>query len=927
MPDDVYTTLLDFVSNTDDTDRRLKTTTENMKKMEEQAGKVSKVPIAPKISMDPFIQEMSKAFDEVSEQWKGMGIKISSEVASAYKTGVFSDAVLDELHELENAIISSTKSTASQAVVPIKGMNAAWVEALNKIHESEQLWKAPLREAAEKRRALEGPRVAPDPSTFSAFPGDELSRDVAVFNTAFEKTFEAANQKVTDLRTGTKVTAEAFRDFTKLSVDELEKISESFEGIQKSSEEELDAAIKASNVKNSLYTKEAAALSRQATIIQRNVQVLRNQAQQLQQISQVGLALGTGVVGGIFAFATKYVRDAKIATVTTVEWKKAQDDLAKSGQRIGAVFAQESLPLLKKATELARQAAGFVEKHPEIIHAALNAGLVVAGLSAVGLAVSKGIKLYADQLYLSSIPLQLEAGRLQFAAATAQLQAARLRAGETGMLFAPKEIQSVAGGAASLTGTLLSATAAIVIGVIVAKHAVDLVNLVLEKSGASKVIADAQKQIAETSRRPYPGYIPRNVSASSTNVGTNGSGGTVGGRGMGLRTTTSDSQLQEQALRAYENYTSEDLELIQKHYSDRQKIISDSLKAETKENEDYARNTTKVRTQLGKSISESTKSYEEQSRRAETENAQQRSQIIRDSGTEILRMEQDLQENLRGLLSGHEDKMADLSASRDALGLVKEQESYNRERGEEIRQANIEISRKREDLGIRLSDLQENFQQERDQRLSDYKVRLEELRASAAEQLNEMRIQHDAEIAEIQNNRAERVRELNTQFEEERKRRYNFFIAQIRDLDASLLGEKDLRDRRQKEMLVELDKFLLSYKTKTATLYTNTPAVTGRSAGGYAGYGLHLLGDAAGGGRGKREYILDGDLTELAERVLGGQLSQQKFASLLSSAGSGRGGSFTYNDSRRIDSRISDVDRQRIMDDTYEAITSSLFGG
>ncbi len=70
--------------------------------------------------------------------------------------------------------------------------------------------------------------------------------------------------------------------------------------------------------------------------------------------------------------------------------------------------------------------------------------------------------------------------------------------------------------------------------------------------------------------------------------------------------------------------------------------------------------------------------------------------------------------------------------------------------------------------------------------------------------------------------------------------------------------------------------------------------------------------------------MLGGDLTELAERVLGGRISRQGMIALLSAAG-GRGrNNIIYNDSRRIDSRISNSDRQGLMDDTLEVLHSVI---
>jgi hypothetical protein len=640
--------------------------------------------------------------------------------------------------------------------------------------------------------------------------------------------------------------------------------------------------------------------------IRENAQLLKGQAERFGAVAQVGLGLGVGVVGGAFAFASKYVRDAKEATATTIAWKAEQEKLAKSSARIGEVVATSVLPLLQTAREISEKAADFAERNPDAIRAAINIGAVVATLGAVGVAVSKGIKLYADAKMLTAIPLQLRAGELQLAAAREQLVAAKLRAGlPTGggvpagpagaaSLLKLGPLAAILGGAAAYTaiGTKASQFGAKVFGYdSPMQFWEELIQKVQESNPALKGFIDRIREFTDASSDAAPV--------------------------TGVRA----SPQFEAILKAYEDYKRDDLALVQKHYADREKIIQDSLQAQIAENQQYLSSIRRVNSQTGSALRAATKSYEEQSIKEEQQYAQQRAQIIRDGGIEIQKIEAQLQESLRKLRLDHEDRVADLVANRDALGLVKEQQRYTRERSEQIRQTNLEIRQRRADLALRLQDLEQSYQQERAQRFADYQARLAEIRASAAEQLREIEASHREEINQIRQQKVARLQEADAQFREERQRRNAYFIDQIRNLDAALLGERSLRDRRQKEMIAELDAFLLKYKQGLGTLLTSAGGtLTSKAAGGYASYGMHLLGDAVGGGPGKREYVLGGGLTELAERVLGGGLTNDKLSSLFNMIGGGSNRNVTYNDSRRIDSRISASDRERLRDDTLNVL-------
>jgi len=192
--------------------------------------------------------------------------------------------------------------------------------------------------------------------------------------------------------------------------------------------------------------------------------------------------------------------------------------------------------------------------------------------------------------------------------------------------------------------------------------------------------------------------------------------------------------------------------------------------------------------------------------------------------------------------------------------------------------------------------------------------------------LKELSARHQEELTQIRQQRNERIKELDAQFKEERKRRYDYFVDQIRQLDAGLIGEAELRKRRQAELIAELDRFLLQYNQKAGSIAQAQALSAVRAKGGYATYGTYLLGDKQGGGPGKREYVLSGDTTELAERVLGGQLSQNKLASLLSAMNGGSKNNVVYNDSRQISSDISNATREKLLDDTFSALTTALEG-
>lgn len=949
MADDTYTTLLEFITETTDANRGIEETTKNLKKMEEQSKKV----LQPKTPLDTdqfknYVTAFSKSNAKVVEEARKLGINVRKGILEELDAqGMFS-AVGEEfgklVTEVERGKRRITEEKASLVVPP-----SASAEKLSRINPS----------ILESVKELEA----------------EAERTGTTFTKSFGQLIEAGY--------------DAEQAVKRLS-SEIVKTRKETEKNAKNEALYDKEAVNASRARAQLYSKESSVLRKLAGDIRENAQILRNQAQQLQSISQTGLAVGTGVVGGIFAFASKYVRDAEEATTVTIAWKRAQDDLGKSGQRIGAVLAQEALPLLRLAAKTAQEAAGFIERHPELVQAALNIGLITAGLGAVGTAVSKGIKLYADQLYLQSIPLQLRAGELQLLAAREQLAAAKLKQGlgADDLVSGGSPVPGV-GNIGSTLGKVTLVAASVIIG---AEVGLAIANKLGEKIFGERkgtlagegnfglgdaavgvimafqtpayllvktlnelnLVSDENVQKFRELLTGIDRFAAELLGAERilnvlNNVGkqnTSGERGTIGGRrGEADSVRYASKEIRDRAAELYRDYKADDLRMVEEHYAEREKITQDGLKAEQRENEQYRTNAARIRTQGSRAVSEATRNFELESRRAEEQLAQERGRIVRDGGIEIARIEEESQERLRKMREEHEFRLEGLIASRDALGIVKEQRRYAQERNEELRSTNREVQQRRADLALRLQDLQQNYQIERAQRLEDFQLRIEEIKNNTKEQLAELTARHRAEVSQIRQNTVERIKELDNQFKTERARRYQQFIESLRQLDASLLGESALRKQRQQEMLQDLDNFLMQYRSRLSTIGGTSTANTGRTPapsssrngnpggwytyqaharGGYAEYGLHLLGDRIGGGRGRPEFVLDGSTTEMAERVLGGKLSQQKFATLLAAMNGGSNRSITYNDSRRIDSRISNTERQRLANDALSALEQAL---
>ncbi len=598
---------------------------------------------------------------------------------------------------------------------------------------------------------------------------------------------------------------------------------------------------------------------------------LRGIGRDITQISREISVLGIAVTGGIFAAANKYVKDAKEATATTEAWKAAQEDLNKSGERFGAVAASVALPALQKAAELAEKAAGFVEKHPDLLKAALNTGAVVATLGAIGLAVGQGIKLSADVALISAFVAQKQVAAQQEKAALVmvkagqdQIEAALLMERAAGKQVSSSEFNAVDASRAATPAAGLGASAVAVItspagilalaaGATLAASKLDdsLTGLqkTLSKTGETgkqgSAIIGALETVLSATSLPLLGVVhdfkllPDLFKQASAEIKKLFGIDLTKLFGSNPNTPTASSFLggsqetQDKLVKTYEDYKAADLALVAKHYEDRQKIIDNALASEKAADAQLANKLADINNNINKSEADAADSFHKDDLRKEEDYLHQRAEIASSGGEEIVKIEQDSQERIKKIRLDYEDKIANDRNRRDALALVQDRKAEGRAISEETANANKEIARRRKDVAQRLQELDYQFNKERARRLEDYQQKIVDLEAQRAAEQQQAKIAHDAEIKRLEAEKADKLKQLDATFNEERKRRYTAFIAAISDLNKYLLADGAARNASYNIALGNLKAFLAQYNASLATITGGTSSsLSGQSIGG-----------------------------------------------------------------------------------------------
>lgn len=555
-------------------------------------------------------------------------------------------------------------------------------------------------------------------------------------------------------------------------------------------------------------TRRAGEEARQA---QARFNAMREQAEKLQQIG-MQLSLAGAAIGTPFLLAAKnYVATMGTGEEVSRQWLSSTQQMEKATLRMGRVAAQQLLPVMEKLADVAEQAAGYAERNPE----AVNNVLKVAGALLV-------------------------AG-----------QAINLLAG-TRKLFA--NIGSIGSGVAAGAA---SGSAGAFAGIAGAGMAYQL--------GITKLISDQYKKI------PFVAKIVQKEAEFLTNAAEKLFGpemaakvarwtGLVEKAGEALDDTPQNTFTDTQ-MNAFMSYKDAEASSLIEYNKNRAKLIADFQSASLASERAYQ--ATRAKTM---------RDFYTNERRLEADYYRQRMQNARTHNIEVQRAEEDHQRSLQRMQADHNLTMDELLDAQDAFGMIREMQSYEKQRREATEDFSVQMRRQSEDYARQVAEQEQNFAIQRQQRMADFQLQLKD----AAEQ-------HAEERALARKQHAEALRELKTQYDDERRQRRAALITALQE-------ELGIKRQFNAAWFAELRAMIAA---------ANQQNVRGsRASGGYVSDGLYRMHD--------HEYVLNKNTTKALERMVGGNLNQQSALAALSA----RGGQITYTDNRRFDGRITAADRE-----------------
>ena len=263
---------------------------------------------------------------------------------------------------------------------------------------------------------------------------------------------------------------------------------------------------------------------------------------------------------------------------------------------------------------------------------------------------------------------------------------------------------------------------------------------------------------------------------------------------------------------------------------------------------------------------------------------EQRTSLASSFHQNVQRSEEDHQVRMRKLLEDHNDRVEELGQSRDALGLVREMRRYERVRRDEEDTFRTDAGRKNQDYARQVRELEINFRQQRSLRMQQFEQQKADQEAdfnrnrtrqkqAQALQIADMAADHKVQMDILAQHEKNTLDQLKYGYDQQIRLMRDALIERIRALDPIILGDYQAYTRYLQGISQQFQAWLAANKGNFVSSTTSTiPArgsVGGRASGGYATYGVYVLGDTSNSSPGKREHVLDGYSTEAIEGIMG----------------------------------------------------------
>jgi len=529
----------------------------------------------------------------------------------------------------------------------------------------------------------------------------------------------------------------------------------------------------------------------------------------LSEISRVGMAVanaGTAINNVITGSITAYLATANAFDSSANRWKAAQAEMQASFARIGGIAIQQLLPTVELVARVTDDIAKLVEKNPWMVNAAV-------GMGSVMLLIGKTTELIT-QTALLIMAVQMLQKTSMFSSLTGML-GGDSSAGALGAVALP-----VAGIVTAITGGVLAGLAG---------------NELLNKGGAPNAPTNQVLTVGALGLGTMFGNlmnlddkeIQRKALVFAAVIAKM-TGAIDENSPMWLKawqsipqnapSTTNDQTFAQQNVDLYIQYEQAKADAAAKYGEQIKQVEADTAAKRVQIIQQFATQAAAAESNYARQRSSAVSSYQNAEAKAEEAYQQQRLKAQETFNVDMQRMAQDHQIALQKLEEGHTSRVRDLVAARDALGLMKENESYQQQKNDENSKYNLEAQRKKEDYQRQMADLLTNFITQRNQRAKDFAI-----------QMADMAKAHAAEMATLQQNEQDQLDLLAKSKQDQLSKLRDAYAQQVDLLDKGFIQQIN---KMLGIAIPEVAKYISQFAQYVADLRAKANATSGQKAAG-----------------------------------------------------------------------------------------------
>lgn len=636
--------------------------------------------------------------------------------------------------------------------------------------------------------------------------------------------------------------------------------------------------------------------------VERKLADVREAADALSTVGETLAVAGAAMVAPFALAAQNYVQYAGRADVVSRRWLDNQRRLEQAQLRVGRVAAQAILPVMEKLANLAEDAADFAEKHPDAIKGILYVGGSLAAVGAAAATVGRAVQMFATVKGGFVALARLVGGGAAASGAGAAGAGAAGAAGAAGTAAAGT---AGAAGAAGAAGglTLLGVGASVLGGIAVGGGIYQ--KIATSKWGQSQGLANLQ-QYAAVAAHTLGKLVGGTDTANRWFVKVSGSLGAMdeatqaateaalGLSRAGAAAAQPQRIISQAAVDTFIAYREAVDQAEQSYQEQRASMVEQFGKSQARAEAQFQRQEARALEQYQKQRASILKRAAAEDRKAEEEYYRQRREVAEQFGIETARMEEDHQRNIERMRQTYDVRQEDAIARRNFDAFVQNERQYEADRQQAEDDYQLRATRRDEDFARQTQEAEQAYRRQKDQRQAQLAETLTEAQANFDEQSAARAEQHAEAMAQAEEAQREQLDAAEQAYQRQLQELDSSLAKQLAALDENLLGEEALRNEHYARMTADLEAWLDSNSRAmrmrlysgstpsaaytattgggyTPSLYSRARAAMSRQAGGYTRGGLYRL---HGG-----EFVMSARTTRMAERMVGGPLTQQNVIS------------------------------------------------